>query len=411
MNASKRIASLIIKEYKDSLNEIERLELLDWINASEDNRMLYNYLSVEDNIKSELKEMYEAKEGIWNKVEKQITKEETKERSTSNRGKYMIAATAILILLSAASYWLLKRSKQKPVVKIDQMQLQNDVAPGGNRAFLTLENGEKIILDSAQNGMVATQGNIKISKQDSLLSYVSNDGRLPSNNTSLIYNTLSTPKGGQFKLRLPDGSTLWLNAASSIRFPIAFPAKDRTVEITGEVYFEIAQDRQRPFKVVILKADVGTNHIAEVEVLGTHFNINAYNDETAIITTLLEGKVRFTSLAGKKSGTIDKGILLPGQQVQMDPKGQIRIINDADIEEAIAWKNGEFLFRSADMKSLLRQAAYWYDIEVDYPLGVPKDKFKGVIGRNVTLTQFLQILEYSEVKFKIEGRKLTIFPK
>lgn len=413
MNLSKHIASLIVKDFKGELNEIERLELFEWINTSDNNRELYDYLSDEEHLKNELREMDEAKENIWDKVEKQIAAEEIKEHGINTRRKFMIAATVVLILISAGSYWVLSRSKQKPVAKKEPVQLQNDIAPGGNRAVLTLEDGKKIILDSAHNGTLSSKGNVKINKQDALLSYdVSKENYQSNGNASLIYNTLTTPRGGQYKLMLPDGSSVWLNTASSIRFPIAFPENDRTVEITGEVYFEIAHDRQKPFKVFIMQAgkEEGQNRKAEVEVLGTHFNINAYSDEATIKTTLLKGKVKFTYMTGKDAGTIDKKILSPGQQVQLNPKGQIKIINDSDIEEAVAWKNGEFLFRSVDIKSLLRQAGYWYDIEVLYPHGVPNDKFNGAISRNVTLTQFLQILQYSEVKFKIEGRKLTILP-
>jgi ferric-dicitrate binding protein FerR (iron transport regulator) len=212
---------------------------------------------------------------------------------------------------------------------------------------------------------------------------------------------MATPRGGQYRLVLPDGSRVWLNAVSSIRFPTAFTGQERKVEISGEAYFEVVKDPSRPFRVLVRPA--AGNRNMEVEVLGTHFNINAYQDEPAIKTTLLEGSVKVTN------GT-DHTMIRPGQQTQLSINGVTKVIQDADVSEAVAWKEGRFQFNDTELKTIMRQVMRWYDVDLEYKGNVPDRYFTADISRNKTLSGVLTILKLSDVDFRLDGKKLTVTP-
>ena len=297
------------------------------------------------------------------------------------------AAAVIVALLGSGGYFLLQRPGKTPVATTLQ-HFKNDVAPGSSGAILQLANGSQIVLDSAKNGELLQQGNIEVTKKDSELVY---SGKEDAN--SVEYHVMITPKGKQYSLVLADGSKVWLNAASSIRFPTAFVGNTRIVEITGEAYFEVAHDATKPFIVSV--------DDMKVEVLGTHFNINAYDNEPTINTTLLEGKVRV-----EKAGAI--GLLKPGQQAQLNQAGGLNIFKDPDLEGVMAWKNGKFYFKSADLKSILRQAERWYDVQVEYQKNIDK-RFNGEVSRSTNLSSLLKALELSgNVEFEIEGKKIIV---
>lgn len=320
---------------------------------------------------------------------------ETDEQPVIGRfARYRWAAAAAILLLIVSSVFLLTNQKEKntSVAKNTQRQLQQDRLPGGDRAVLTLADGSSIVLDSAGNGMLAQQGTTEIiKKEDGQLLYNSQDNATEE----IAYNLLQTPRGGQYKITLPDGSKVWLNAASSLKYPVVFSGKERRVEITGEAYFEIAKDALRPFKVQLNQM--------EVEVLGTHFNINSYTDEETVRTTLLEGRVKITT-------TSESNFLQPGQQAQLKPSGNMKIVNDVNLEETVAWKDGNFQFENSDIKSVMRQLARWYDVEVSYQ-GTINKHFIGGISRNVKLSQVLSMLQQTgEVRFIIEGKKIIVMP-
>jgi ferric-dicitrate binding protein FerR (iron transport regulator) len=396
----KRIASLIIKQWRGELTIEETIALEEWANKSQNNRDLLQQLTHDETLREELITYYEAentKEAVWKKIE-EATSETTQVIPLPvhhhTRYRYWAAAVTVAAVLTTVAYFWFQ-NKPHTTTTAPLAQTINDVLPGGNKAILKLSDGKTIVLDNAQNGLLAEQGAVQIQKQEGQLTYSSS-----ASTETIAYNTLATPPGGQFQIKLPDGTRVWLNASSSITYPTAFIGKERRVAITGEGYFEVAKDASKPFRVTIQSA-TGKQRPAEVEVLGTHFNINAYDDEAAIKTTLLEGKVKFVK--GQSTA-----ILKPGQQAQVSEQGLLQVKNDADMEEAVAWKNGEFLFQSADIGTLMRQVARWYDIEVTYPNGKPKDKFSGKIGRNVNLSQLLKILEYSEVRFELKGRTLIV---
>ncbi|MEE1945829.1 FecR domain-containing protein [Pedobacter sp. KR3-3] len=287
-----------------------------------------------------------------------------------------IAAVAFLILVG--SYLLLTQlPKHESFSKTTQISKTYDIAPGSNKAILTLANGQSIAL--------------KNEKDEKLIYQWLDSGAT----TTVAYNTITTPRGGQFQLTLPDGSRVWLNAASSISFPTAFTGKERRVETTGEVYFEVAKEHL-PFIV----STAGQ----EVEVLGTHFNINAYADEGQIKTTLLEGSVRIAASADHKTR-----LLKPGQQAVFMPSGQFVAIQEADTEMAVAWKNGFFKFDKQNIQSVMRQISRWYDIEVVYQGNLPDDEYVGKIKRSANVSGVLNILRLSKLNFKVEERKIIVY--
>jgi transmembrane sensor len=309
----------------------------------------------------------------------------------SRRWPRIAVAVAILVgLIMGGYYWYSSNKQGQAITVIPNAANPADVQPGGNRATLTLADGKVIVLDSAVNGTLATQGNTTIHKiNNGQLSYSTASGKADA----IAYNTLSTPRGGQYQLSLPDGTKVWLNAASSITYPTVFNEQDRTVNITGEAYFEVAKDPAKPFRVKV-------NDLA-VQVLGTHFNVNSYEDEGAVTTTLLEGKVKLTR--GKENI-----FLQPGQQ----GKGlqQLTIVNGADVNEVMAWKNGLFSFNGASIQAVMRQLSRWYDIEVSYEGTIPTETFSGEIGRGLTLKEVLEGLTETRIHFRIEGRRLVLMP-
>ena len=302
----------------------------------------------------------------------------------------LAGAAAILLLAGVGIYFY---SINHPVQQVAKAKaLVQDVAAGGNKAILTLSNGEQIVLTDAAKGKIAEQTGISIRKTaDGQLIYAADKHVLQDKSKELVYNKIETPKGGQYQISLPDGTVVWLNSASSLKFPAKFSAKERRVELTGEGYFEVAHNPAKPFRVISNKQ--------EVEVLGTHFNMNTYADEDGDRTTLLEGSVLLKQF-GKQA------LLKPGEQAVL--KGKTIEIAPADVELAVAWKNGYFMFKQASLKTLMRQLAKWYDVEVSYSGNIPPLLFSGKIHRNTSLAQTLELLSFSKVNFRIEGRKIAI---
>lgn len=321
------------------------------------------------------------------------------------RGWFRWAAAACIGVLVVGSYWLWRRGEKAVMPVAAPQQWVSEVAPGGNKAILTLGNGSTILLDSAANGTLTEQDNAKVSKQgDGVLAYEGGaaGGRKPGAAGGVSYNTLTTPRGGQYEVRLPDGTRVWLNAASSLTYPTAFTGRSRKVTMTGEAYFEVAPDRQRPF-------EVGTGGLT-VDVLGTHFNINAYTDEAYVGTTLLEGSVKVKT--GKAAM-----VLRPGEQgLTENPAGDrgtaggIKTAASVNLEQVMAWKNGLFYFNHADIQTIMRQLARWYDVEVEYQGVLPVRDFRGKMQRDLQLSQVLKFLEQSDVHFTLMGKKIIVRP-
>ena len=314
----------------------------------------------------------------------------------------MAAAAVVLLLVGLTRLWRTYRAGQAATAPVVV------VAPGGNRAVLTLAGGQKIILDSAAAGILAEQGNMQVQKLgDGKLAYEAGRGGDGAKGAiTPLYNTLTTPRGGQYQLTLPDGTKVWLNAASSITYPTAFTGNSRSVEMTGEAYFEVIHDKKRPFTV---KAGGQT-----IQDIGTHFNVNAYADEPEKVTTLLEGAVsvdghplrpgeKATVTGAAATGTNGAGTTGTGVGIIEVTKG--------DPEGAVAWKNGLFDFTDAGLQTVMRQLSRWYNVDVTYEGNIPPRQFTGMIGRSLTLDQVLKGLAKERVHYQIEaGNKLIITP-
>lgn len=307
------------------------------------------------------------------------------------RSRFFRYAAAVLILLGAGAYFITLKTSNHPLA--GGSKPLEAIAPGREGAVLTLADGSQVVLDSLANGVVASQGGAQVLLQNGQLAYD------PSGNAGeAAWNTVSTPKGRQFRLQLPDGSKIWLNAASSVKYPTAFTGGERRVELEGEAYFEVTKNAEQPFKISLRNA-------AEVEVLGTSFNVNAYHNESAIKTTLLDGAVKMNAFSRTQ-------LLKPGQQAVVKPSNeQLELVRSADLDKVMAWKNGLFNFDDASLEEVMRQLERWYDIEVVYTKGIPAARFGGEINKQNTLQDVLLILEKSNVHFRLEeGRRLIVVP-
>jgi ferric-dicitrate binding protein FerR (iron transport regulator) len=308
-------------------------------------------------------------------------------------------AAVILILAGGGVWWGLRRTGvggERPAIAARKPTVMPDIPPGGNKATLTLADNTTIDLDEAKEGVVSKQGNQEIVKRKGgQLAY---QGSVKgAGSPSITFNVLSTPRGGQYQLLLPDGSKVWLNAASSLRYPTKFAGQQRLVELTGEAYFEIAPNAKMPFRVAVA-GHAGSP--VQVDVLGTSFDVKAYKDESVVNTTLLNGSVRVTAGAGSV-------VVKPGEKAAYTGGDAIRV-GETDVEEAVAWKNGLFKFNEATIEDVMRQLSRWYDVEVKYENGAPKDLFQGEIYRNVNVSRVLKVLEASGVHFRVEGKTIIV---
>lgn len=309
------------------------------------------------------------------------------------RRKWWNYAAAAVLLFFVAGYFLLNNTTLNITKKsppIAEQPVKKDIPAGRQGAILTLSNGQRIILDSAGNGELTRDAGVRVIRKDGQLSY-------GGHTDEILYNQVVTPRGRKWQLTLSDGTKVWLNAASSVRYPISFVGKERIVEVSGETYFEVAPDKNRPFSINI--AGKG-----KIEVLGTHFDVNAYYDEDAIRTTLLEGKVKV--IRGGNSS-----LLSPGQQAVLgNGTDDIKVINDANIDEVMAWRNGRFIFSDMDLKTIMRQLTRWYDVDVVYEGKVPEIRVGGIIHNDVYLSTVMEFLGENGVHYKVEGKKITIIP-
>lgn len=334
-------------------------------------------------------ELNRAKEAIWSALP--IHNAPPKGKTIPMWLKY--GAVASVALMMAIGGWYFFNPKQEAEgMESLASRYKNDVQPGSNKAVLTLADGSTISLDDVANGKIARQSGIVIRKtaNGQLVYDAANQNK--ANAAATQYNTISTPRGGQYRLNLPDGTKVWLNAASKLKFPSSFvQLKDRKVELSGEAYFEVTKDKKRPFIVS------ASNQ--EVEVLGTHFNVNAYPGAAVDKTTLLEGSIKL------RKNTKDY-LLKPGQQAVA---GAAVRIAEVDTEEAVAWKNGNFIFIDDNIKTVMDMLQRWYDIEVVYEGAVSAVGFNAEISRERSLIQVLTALEKSgNVRFKIDGRRVTV---
>ena len=386
-----QMSRLIFKHLQEALTAEERRELDLWLEESEANRRLFLEITEEGFIARELRTFSSfSGEAAWPSMEERLLEEDVvfpKRRNPVLR--LWMAAASVLLILTVGALWLVPAWREGREAGGGSTEaVSQAILPGGDKATLTLSDGSVIELDSATNGDIARQGAVKVMKADGSLSYVASAAG--GENT---YNTIRTPKGGKYRLVLADGSKVWLNSASSLRYPVAFEDGSREVEVTGEAYFEVASMPEKTFRVSV--ADRGS-----VQVTGTSFNVNAYTDERTMNTTLLEGGVRVVAPDGGVA------TLKPGQQAQTGDR--LKVVDGVNTDEVVAWKEGWFHFNRADIGTIMRQVSRWYDVEVVFEGEPGRKTFSGVVSRENDVSQVLLIMERAGVRFRIEGRRIYV---
>ncbi|GEO06259.1 iron dicitrate transporter FecR [Adhaeribacter aerolatus] len=387
-------ADIVLKYLRGELNSSEVEAFEKWLKQNKANEAFLQKVQDEEKLQQEL-DFYAAinTKKNWQEL---VGKAQTEPKVIKLWHKPAIVKYAAVFLLFALTILTIyiDNNKEPTIVSSPPSSNQPEIKPGKDQAKLTLADGTEIILDESENGLLQANDHVKINKQNGRVVYQFTGN--PMAVTALEFHTISTPRGGQYQLSLPDGTQVWLNAASTLRFPVAFSNYERKVTLTGEGYFEVAKNKEKPFRVV-------ANHTT-VEVLGTHFNINAYSEENWTKTTLLEGSVK----VNKENAGV---VLEPGFQAITGEAGKIKL-TAADLDQVIAWKEGYFQFDKEDFNSIATQLERWYDVEFIYPATMSSWEFAGAIPRSTSLNQVLHMLELSgSIKFKLEGRRIMVEPK
>jgi transmembrane sensor len=411
MEHSRGIATLIFKHIRKDLTPEEADLLQRWIEQSEMNRMFFEEVTQPGQLFTEAQTREEDDRDInmnevWQKLVNKGIPAQTyymeMERPSSRRGWYAAAAVLFLCLLGGGYYFLTtQKHAQPPIAEIKPKPpstpvIKNDVMPTTRKAMLTLADGSVVELDSSQSGVLAFEGNTAVTKKaDGQIVY-----DMTAGDHALLYNTLTVPKGSNVvNITLSDGTKVWLNAASSLRYPVAFPGNERKVEITGEAYFEVAHNAAAPFKV--------SKGNMDVTVLGTRFNVNAYREEEAVKVTLLQGSVT-VSVQNEDIGK--QKMLKPGQQAIVNQE-DVTVSSRIDQEAIMAWKNGLFYFDNTNIDIIVRQIERWYDVSIEYDNALENVAFNGQISRYSNASEVLEMLETAEaLRFEIKDRKIYLKP-
>lgn len=389
--AIEKVRELVEKYLQGNISQEEEERLLQWYwrESNLESEWELNNSQTENELKSM----------IYAKI---IEHDEVDNNSFFKAGNYFskLSVPLLFVAIVIIGVYFYKSGVQKENTdKVIASVKSNDILPGGSRAVLTLADGRKIELDESENGILVNQGEIKVHKNsDGIIEYTFSKQEIStiddSDEAEPVYNTIETPVGGKYQLNLADGTKVWLNSASSLRFPIFFSEGNREVELKGEAYFEVSKDFKRKFRV--------RSGIQTVEVLGTQFNINAYSDEKSIKTTLFEGEIRVIDLKSN-----DSKLLKPGEQSNVDQSIQVKRI---DTQAEIAWKEGYFYFKMADIETVMRQLGRWYGVTARYEGSLPEHHFSGAISNNLTLLEVLEILEKSNIHFKLDGKEVVVMP-
>ena len=386
---TKEHIQLLVEKYIDgSATPEERAELLKWYRTENNRQVKWAEDETENDVRLRM---------LAN-----ISRHTFNSRPIKHLWPWIAATASILLFISVRAYFILHKDQPSQIATV---HIQSpDIMPGGNKAVLTLANGNKISLSDAKNGSIANQGRIIINKTaDGKLVYQSGQAVAGTKDAGNIsYNTISTPRGGHYNLVMADGTLAILDAASSIKYPVAFNGRERAVEITGQVYFEVVHNAAKPFSVKV-KGET-------IQDLGTHFNINAFDDEPVIKTTLIEGSV-LVSLNKSVDAKAKNGIKLkPGQQAVTSSLNNSIMVKNVDTDEAVAWKNGYFQFTDESLESIMRKIGRWYDVDVEYRNNSLKSKvFNGTISKYKNISQVLKVLEFAgETKFEIKDNKTIV---
>jgi len=389
------IADLVARHLNVQLTPDEVDELTEWINRSSENSRVFEELINQERLEAS-HAAFTAFDTTAALEKVKLKKRElgaTKVRTIWSRSSLFKYAAAVLLISSIGAYFFInKRTNQS----YNSQLAQNDLLPGANKAILTLSTGKKISLTDAKAGIVASDANVIVKKNtNGSINYETN--AVADKDIKSAYQTITTPRGGEWpQIELPDGTKVKLDAGSSITYPVTFSGNERKVAITGQVYFSVKHDDDKPFKVTA-KGQV-------IEDIGTEFNINAFDDETAVRTTLIEGSISITK-------NKDRVILVPGQQAVNKANEEHIRLKQANLAEVIAWKNGLFNFDHADLKTVMRQISRWYDVEVVYEGNIPKTNITGEVYRSMKASQVFEVLNNLKVNFRIEGKKIIVTDK
>jgi transmembrane sensor len=407
------IVMLLKKHMNGELSLEEQQRLTDWANESPENRSFYNEMTDETAFTNVVIDYYHVVENSKRKQSAAYKAEVVNmyARKQPRRLYYYIATASVLAILVVGAYFFFDTRQKKPTVTQTKpvVPATNEIPPAGDKAILTLSDGRTVTLADANKGMIAKDGAVVISKnKDGEIVYE----HAPSEKAGeALFNSITTPRGGKYKVILPDGSKVWLNAATVLRYPRSFDKEERRVALSGEAYFEVKEEKARPFRVMIVATPGFNQTISEIEVLGTHFNVNAYVEEPQVNTTLLEGEIKFSTRI-KNQRTSSK-ILSPSQRAVLGKETNDLAVRTAeDPATAIAWVHGKFSFENKDMTSLMRELARWYDIQIQYE-GSEQTKvlYTGEVDRMISLAELLSTLQQmGTTRFTIKGRTVVVKP-
>ena len=388
------ISALIAKQLQGELNSEQHRDLNQWINASEKNKISYQQYLREDELRLKLYQYSQANSNvIYKLVTNKILLLKSKKKESFIKRLWpalgLVAASVVLVVGIGLYY----RSTEP--TEITDLIAQHDIAAGKAVATLILGNGKKIALADAKIGLLAVEAGVRITKNaNGVLAYTAlpYQGNLPGqHDLSLTYNIIEIPRGGEYQISLADGTHIWLNSATALKFPASFAkGTERKVELHGEAYFKVNHDPSRLFRVKT------TNQV--VDDLGTEFNVSSYIDEPSTVTTLIEGSIR-----------VNSKLLIPGQQAILQQSGKLTV-QEADTQEALAWKNGDFVFRNDDFRTVMRKVSRWYNVDIIYDKSAPENiPLGGMIARTKTLSLLLNLMEQTgAVHFTRKGRTITV---
>jgi len=400
MNVDK-LHDLLRQYFDDTINPSDYNELLDYIKVADQD--IVEQAIDEEMLNLDSGAIFSKKqsESVLNKIKSDpkfataagIVEIEEARVTRFYQRAWFRAAAAIIVFCTAGLLIIRERNIKQNAAELAAKRAQTQIVPGGQKAILTMANGKVIVLANAANGVLANIGGNKILKRtQGQIVYDAKGAGAQADEVG--YNTLTTPRGGEYQVILPDGTKVWLNAASSITYPTQFTGNERHVKLTGEAYFEVAKNKKKPFYVAM--------NDVQVRVLGTHFNISAYGDDDAITTTLLEGSVQVT-----KNKSVS--LLKPGQQAIVKPASDDIAVSDANIEDAMAWKNGYFIFNNDNITGIMKKVSRWYNVDVYYAADLSDQQFGGSYYRSKNINELLEYLEMiGKIHFKIQERRITV---
>ncbi|WP_183572906.1 FecR family protein [Mucilaginibacter sp. X5P1] len=394
-----RLQILLHQYLNDTISESDCIELLDYLDKAGTDKIadavIIELIDLESGPSFGEKQTHEILQRIQSDSRFKRSSSEKEERPnqfTINRNRWLQVAAAMLILVTGGVLYLLHQKNVQVTKNNIAKAQQTQIVPGSSKAYLTMGNGKVIYLSNANNGVLAktNSGNV-LKPRNGQIVYKANTA---ATDQTITYNTLTTPKGGEYQVVLPDGTKVWLNAASSLSYPTEFTGKERHVKLTGEAYFEVAKNKDKPFFVSI--DDV------QIRVLGTHFNIEAYSDDHNIKATLLEGSVQVTK-------NQNHSLLKPGQQAVINSNSNNITVADANIDDVMAWKNGYFIFDHDNITGIMKKVSRWYDVDIEYNGNYDDQKFGGTFYRSKSIAELLQHLEkVGKIHFTITGRRIIV---